>query len=421
MPRYNKNPSDKPEPLPMLKRKQTQQSPENVPAGASDGALRAPKRLKNLANDQNPGISAEAAKEKKLSNEAIKEQKLLGAGCVNRGAAVPMEANVGLAFTANKERLNICLYQLSIGNPAWVKGKYTGTLQERLTAEILDFVATMSLSEKELEERREIVSRITDIVRARVPGASVETFGSVRTTLALRDSDIDLVIFESSPQYTDGPHPLQKWKNPLRNLFRSLMLIKAKTPILQGKHRETGISIDISYNQQNGMSSCEVTQKLLAEDPHLRPLVFVLKQFLRNRDLNNPASAGVGSYAITLWVASFLKMHAHLMPGRYEAGSINLGTIFLDFLKTFCEGGSFDFEHLGMDAGSSEEPICDCPPKSSALYIRDAAPPYNNVAIACNRPKLAFIRTHFRAAYEEILYADRALKPKSLLSYILYT
>ncbi|KAI8590633.1 hypothetical protein BDZ88DRAFT_90771 [Geranomyces variabilis] len=314
-------------------------------------------------------------------------------------------------------------YQLSIHNPVWVPANktYSGDLEKRLSEEILDFVNFVTPSDQEIEKRRTIVKKIDEAVRAHVPGAYVELFGSGRTTLALKDSDLDMVIFDPTPSNASGAKQLRKWMRPLGFHISRPMVVPAKVPIMQAK--AGNVSVDISLNQAAGLSSLQVTTKLMAEHPQLRPLVLVLKHFLRIRDLNSAPSSSLGSYAITLWVASFLKIHALMMPRRYESGDVNLGTIFLDFLKTFRDGGSFDFAAMGLDAGNNEEPICDNPVGSgSSFYVQDAAEPYKNVAAACSRPKLTLIRGHLKAAYKEILYVDRkSPKPKSLLSAILYT
>ncbi|KAJ3178814.1 hypothetical protein HDU87_003369 [Geranomyces variabilis] len=252
-------------------------------------------------------------------------------------------------------------YQLSIYYPAWVPAQkvYKGDLEKRLSDEIKDFVAFITLSDSEVEKRNKIVKKIDDAVRKHVPGAYVELFGSGRTTLALKNSDLDMVIFDPTPSELTVQKQLRKWINPLRSYLTRAMVIGARVPIMQAK--ADGVSVDISLNQSGGLSSFEVIRRLMAEYPQLRPLVVLLKHFLRIRDLNSAASSSLGSYAITLWVASFLKVHALMMPRRYESGDVKLGTVFLDFLKTFGEGGSFDFDAMGLDAGNNEEPICDNP------------------------------------------------------------
>jgi non-canonical poly(A) RNA polymerase PAPD5/7 len=42
--------------------------------------------------------------------------------------------------------------------------------------------------------------------------------------------------------------------------------------------------------------------------PALRPLVLVLKSFLKQRKLNSAATSGLSSYAVTCMVISFLQV-----------------------------------------------------------------------------------------------------------------
>jgi non-canonical poly(A) RNA polymerase PAPD5/7 len=71
----------------------------------------------------------------------------------------------------------------------------------------------------------------------------------------------------------------------------------------------TTFPVDISVNLNNGPEAAKIINKILT-DPHLgngiKGLMYILKQFLVQRHLNEPFSGGVGSYALLILVSSFL-------------------------------------------------------------------------------------------------------------------
>jgi DNA polymerase sigma len=99
------------------------------------------------------------------------------------------------------------------------------------------------------------------------------------------------------------------------------------------------VHVDISFEDQmhNGQASNELLLSLIDEFPALRPLVLVLKQFLKERGLCVSYTGGLTSYAVVLMVARYLQEQAtHL-----DAGSLLLG--FLDFY-----GNTFDPRSTGI-------------------------------------------------------------------------
>lgn len=134
--------------------------------------------------------------------------------------------------------------------------------------------------------RIRVVSRIEDVVLSLWPEAHVEVFGSFRTGLYLPTSDIDLVV-------------IGLWeKLPLRTLETELLacgiaeqnsvrvLDKASVPIIKLTDRESQVKVDISFNMESGVRSAELIKDYKRKYPVLSRLVFVLKQFLLERDLN---------------------------------------------------------------------------------------------------------------------------------------
>ncbi|KAI9013024.1 hypothetical protein BC832DRAFT_548586 [Gaertneriomyces semiglobifer] len=253
--------------------------------------------------------------------------------------------------SVNPSRLQPQIFQTN-GQSPWVPpGRlYTGTLEQRLSQEIEDFVNVLSETPEHSERRQNYIALIKNAFKVAFPNMRFELFGSSATGLSLPGADIDIVIIDDQqPAATQkaAASQLKRIKSVMKP-FRGQdgvcqILGKARVPILKIQVTETErYNVDISFQQLNATDGVAVTRTLLSRQPLLRPLVFVLKVFMKCRGLNNPATNGIGGYAIVLWLASFLEIHPIMFPSHPSTA----GQIFLDFLLFF--GRVFDYWNVGL-------------------------------------------------------------------------
>ena len=98
---------------------------------------------------------------------------------------------------------------------------------------------------------------------------------------------------------------------------------------LQEKH--TKINVDISFNRTNGIYCVKLVKFLQKKYPELRPMILILKAFLKGRELNETYHGGVGSFLLTMLVTSYLQR-------RYKEGGtdkIDLGKHLVDFFYLY--------------------------------------------------------------------------------------
>ncbi|CAH1992612.1 unnamed protein product [Acanthoscelides obtectus] len=215
---------------------------------------------------------------------------------------------------------------------------------QRLHQEIEHFYHYMSPSEAENQIRAEVVARIEKIILSKWNEAKVEVFGSYRTGLYLPTSDIDLVV-------------LGKWSSlPLRTLEQEFLekdiavensikvLDKASVPIVKLTDKKTDIRVDISFNMSNGVKSAELIRTYVEKFPVLPKLVYVLKQFLLERDLNEVFTGGISSYSLILMCISFLQLHPR--QDSIRDNSANLGVLLLEFFELY--GRKFNYINTGI-------------------------------------------------------------------------
>lgn len=172
--------------------------------------------------------------------------------------------------------------------------------------EILDFVKWIEQSDEEKKQREAVVRKIKKVVKENYPDAVVMVFGSCATGLNLPISDIDLLVY--NPQVRELTM-LNKLSNSLlrSQICKSIEPLKhTKVPLIKLQDKETNIQVDISFNRTNGIYCVKLVKFLQKKYPELRPLIIILKAFLKSRDLNETYSGGVGSFLLTMLVASYL-------------------------------------------------------------------------------------------------------------------
>ncbi|CAH1117234.1 unnamed protein product [Phaedon cochleariae] len=252
-----------------------------------------------------------------------------------------------------------------------------------LHQEIEHFYNYMSPTEAEDQIRAEVVQRIEKIITSKWSEAKVEIFGSYRTGLYLPTSDIDLVV-------------IGKWTNlPLRTLEQEFLdkdiavqdsikvLDKASVPIVKLTDKKTDIKVDISFNMCNGVKSAELIKTYIDQFPVLPKLVYVLKQFLLERDLNEVFTGGISSYSLILMCISFLQLHPR--QDNVRTNLANLGVLLIEFFELY--GRKFNYVKTGirirdggqyLDKDDMQKEMADGH-RPSMLCIEDPLQPSNDI------------------------------------------
>lgn len=216
-------------------------------------------------------------------------------------------------------------------------------LAQLLHEEILDFVAYLSPTDEEHSVRVHVVESIRNVVKDVFGGdADVHVFGSFSTKLYLPSSDLDLVIL--APETIPAGHAVPtsyyyKLANALKkaNLTQgdSLQVItKARVPIIKFVDAHGHFQVDISFNVESGINASNIVQDLMAKYPALKPLTYVLKQFLLIRGLNEVYTGGLSSYGLSAILTSFLQMHPLIQSGEIKQEE-NLGVLLIEFLEFY--------------------------------------------------------------------------------------
>ncbi|CAB9512892.1 canonical poly(A) RNA polymerase PAPD7 [Seminavis robusta] len=128
------------------------------------------------------------------------------------------------------------------------------------------------------------------------------------------------------------------------------VLSKTKVPLVKFTHGPTNLSVDVSFSfqqkQETGPGAATLIKTLMEAMPPLRPLIFVLKYFLKARVLNEPYSGGVGSYMLQLMIVSFLQHRERDAVTFGKPGLYNLGCLLVEFFDLY--GTKFNYPTTGL-------------------------------------------------------------------------
>ncbi|KAF1772706.1 Golgi apparatus membrane protein TVP15 [Phytophthora cactorum] len=224
------------------------------------------------------------------------------------------------------------------------------------------------------------IAHITEGVRKIWPHASVTCFGSYSTGLWLPSSDVDVVVMGLSNSedrdvptrfIPDGVKQLEQLARQLRpqkswvqrvDVVRGAKVPVAKVILRRGSQKEGEgsalLRVDISIENvqtSHGMEASKLVRQYVSDLPRLKPLLMVLRQFLREKALNSAFTGGLSSYAVTLLAVFMMEMQRHQEEDDdsddadetpEEKDARKLGQLLLDFLEYY--GTSFDYFTTGL-------------------------------------------------------------------------
>ncbi|QRW16105.1 co-chaperone GrpE [Rhizoctonia solani] len=218
---------------------------------------------------------------------------------------------------------------------------------EMLHQEILAYVDYISPTERERRTRAMVVTMISRTIESRWPDAVIQPFGSFETGLYLPLGDIDLVISSDSIARVAPASALNWIARALKDrglAYNVQIIAKAKVPIVKFVTTWGGFKVDISLNQANGVSAGKIINNFLKQLPALRPLVFIFKAFLSQREMNEVYNGGLGSYSI-VFEENLPQLHPKIRNAEIDP-SKNLGILLLELFQYY--GDYFHYERAGI-------------------------------------------------------------------------
>lgn len=202
--------------------------------------------------------------------------------------------------------------------------------------------------------REDLVRRVRAAMVNLYADCDVRCFGSFASGLYLPTADMDLVCisrgFLKTGQPKEGLSGKQRYLHSIAAYLRKKeipengaveVIAHAKVPILKFVDQQTGIKVDMCFENDTGLKAIDTCLAWRAQFPAMPILVMLIKQFLTMRGLHEVRNGGLGGFAVTCMVTSLLQnmpqvQSGNLVPERH------LGEILMEFFDLY--GNRFNLE-----------------------------------------------------------------------------
>lgn len=224
-----------------------------------------------------------------------------------------------------------------------------------LHKEIIDFYEWIRPRDFEHAVRADLVYRLQKAFERIEPGGQLKPFGSFAAGLYLPTGDMDLVYlrrnFSGKSISQNGkiikPHigTLSSFATFIANKNIAVpgtvkRIFHAKVPIIKFVESVSGLKVDLSFDNDTGVTANQTFHKWKAQYPAMPILVSIIKHFLMIRGLNDVAFGGLGGFSIICLVTSLVQ-HFPI-----TSQPPNLGLMLLEFFNLY--GNLFNRDEIAI-------------------------------------------------------------------------
>ena len=199
----------------------------------------------------------------------------------------------------------------------------------QLHQEIIDFIEFVTPNETRIEAEKEFIAVISGKIREIYPEITIIPYGSTQNRLNLPSSDLDLSIL--SPNSSISLEKINEIGSFIG--LSSEFISKTEVPVVRIHRKIAPKLVEIS---KAAVTSSYISQEIQRK-PELRPLILVLKAYLRQRDLNSSYTGGVGSYLLYHLVDFAVGTHPAYGEDVRNYEKYSLSHFLLHFLKLYGE------------------------------------------------------------------------------------
>eukprot|EP01114_Cavostelium_apophysatum_P023288 TRINITY_DN8724_c0_g1_i2.p1 TRINITY_DN8724_c0_g1~~TRINITY_DN8724_c0_g1_i2.p1 ORF type:complete len:395 (+),score=68.20 TRINITY_DN8724_c0_g1_i2:85-1269(+) len=185
---------------------------------------------------------------------------------------------------------------------------------DSLSTDILNRYKYLVPSEADNAIRVKLMARLQRIVDnlPSLIGLSpkLHLFGSSANNFGFKETDVDMCIIAKSAKDRDlelgAIRQLRKvlWREGFVDIEA---ILGARVPIVRFKDPQTSLQCDICVNNRLAVVNSRLVHHYTEIDPRFRPLGYVIKNWAKAREINEPYKGTLSSYAYVLMVLHFLQ------------------------------------------------------------------------------------------------------------------
>ncbi|KAK4119519.1 hypothetical protein N657DRAFT_658928 [Parathielavia appendiculata] len=281
-----------------------------------------------------------------------------------------------------------------------------------LHKEVVDFYDYIRPRDFEERLRGELVQDLKKFCRKVFKDGEVYPFGSFPSGLYLPTADMDLVFM--SDGYASGGGAKYHTKTFLYRFRGQLvnhkiaweneieLIVGAKVPLVKFIEHKTGLKVDVSFENNTGLTAINTFKAWREQYPGMPALVTLIKHFLLMRGLNEPVNGGIGGFSVICLVVSMLQMMPEVQSGNLDTRH-HLGQLLLHFFDLY--GNRFNYQTIAIGLNPPrwipKHQVTEFAYKNhDRLSIIDPNNPANDIAGGSSNART--IISHFAHAHQQL-------------------
>lgn len=164
----------------------------------------------------------------------------------------------------------------------------------------------------EVKRLEECMMGMSNLVKTLWPHAKLHPFGSCISNFAMRNSDVDFCLV--MPTWPDGTEcdkseVVERLSEYLEKagMLKVTALPNARVPIVKLTEARSMVACDVCVNNLLPLANTKLLRDYSRVDPRVAQLVYIVKHWARQRDLNNTYHGTLSSYAYVLMCIHLLQ------------------------------------------------------------------------------------------------------------------
>lgn len=319
------------------------------------------------------------------------------AGKKRRRNSLDSDLNEGVKATASAtthKRLPEAAHSVDSDTP-WLPSSITlpSDPAKALSIELPFFAAHVLPTPQEDQLRTNALQMLRNAVGKTKPGWTAHAGGSWASGTGFWYADLDCVMVPKSQIEEEGSLSLSENETsddsePGRTLTKSVQnkalfrvkkyLLSTHSPFLVSRARvpvlkltdPSGIEIDLTCAGKSLLRSSMLARQLAGHHEHLVPMVLLVKRVLKQEQLDEPFTGGLGGYPTILLVAWWLSWSS-----AWRSANSSLGHAAIEFFRTF--GGVRRKGNKKMPDNLDEDPAVELEDiLRNCTFVLDSRPPF---------------------------------------------
>lgn len=143
-------------------------------------------------------------------------------------------------------------------------------------------------------------------------GTTVVLYGSSKNNFGSNSADLDMCLMlplGRDVPTDDKPQVIEAIGDALRSIGMTDVRPRstARIPIVQFIDPQSGLECDISFNNPLALCNTRLLRTYSEVDPRVRPLVYIIKNWAKTRQINSPGDGTLSSYGYIMCLLHFLQ------------------------------------------------------------------------------------------------------------------